>query len=559
MLNYGAIPHDEEIANAVNLYFPFANANPGQKEAIFIAVKSIYQGYGHVIIEAPTGVGKSVIATTIHNVLRSFDPKFRTSISTATKNLQAQYQRTPKADICDLMGKTNYKCPIGCGPYNSPACRKTVAQKKCSPQNSCPYVMRRTEWTQKAALRSTNNSFMIEACTEIICTDDTRSDLTILDESHKIEDHLLDHTTVKIDERDLHQVSMLYGDLEIVDKAREYLAALDEFEVGTVIRVQGRYRDSLINLAQAISEAHERLKAAVDNAKQRGIEAPAIIYETISELQGIEDKAKLFTDTESSCVIYQEKDVSGLSATVKPVFAADVSQFGLFRKGDHHVHMSATICGIEEYARALGIANGDFKAIQIDNPIPVENRPIHVVPVVKMSGGLDADKLKKLVTAIDEIIDSHPRENGIIHTVSYALAEKIFEYSRHKKNMLVSGKVRDIMDALDNKGAAQRIILSPSIEEGVDLKGNLSRWQIIAKVPYGYLGDPLVKLRSERYPSSYARTAILRIVQACGRSVRGIDDWAHSYILDSGFESLLTRNSELFPEWFKEALHFHDN
>jgi Rad3-related DNA helicase len=219
--------------------------------------------------------------------------------------------------------------------------------------------------------------------------------------------------------------------------------------------------------------------------------------------------------------------------------------------------MSATICGIEEYARALGIANGDYKAIQIDNPIPVENRLIHVVPVAKMTGGLDEDKLNTLVRNIDNIIDSHVGENGIIHTVSYALAEKIFERSRHKKKMLVSGKVRDIMDALDS-GGGQRVILSPSIEEGVDLKGNLSRFQIIAKVPYGYLGDPLVKLRSERYPSSYARTTILRIVQACGRSVRGIDDWAHTYILDSAFDNLLTRNAELFPEWFKEALQFHD-
>ena len=557
MLNYRSPPHDEEIANAINLYFPFPNANPGQKEAIFLAIKAMYEGYGHVIIEAPTGVGKSVIATTIHNVIRSFNPTWRTSITTATKNLQSQYQRTPKADIYDLMGKTNYKCPIGCGPYNSPACRKTVAQKKCTPKADCPYVQRRLQWTTKAPLRSTNNSFMIEACTEIICTDETRSDLTILDESHKMEDHLLDHTTVKIDERDLYQVSTLYGDLEILDKARAYVSSLDQFEVGAVVRVEGEFRRTLINLSDAISEAHARLKAAVEQAKAKGIEAGAIIYETISELQGIEDKAKLFTDTESSCVILQEREATGLGVTIKPVFAADVSDFGLFRKGDHHVHMSATICGIEEYARALGIERGDYKAIQIPNPIPVENRPIHVVPVVKMTGGLDDDKLRRLVKAIDDVIDSHQGENGIVHTVSYKLAESIYAMSRHKSKMLVSGKVKEIMEALGS-GAGQRIVLSPSIEEGVDLKDNLSRFQIIAKVPYGYLGDPLVKLRSERYASSYARATILRIVQACGRSVRGVTDYAQTYILDSAFDQLLTRNPELFPEWFKEALHFHE-
>jgi len=556
MLQYVEIPTDEEIANAVNMLFPFAVANPGQKEAIFLACQAIFQGIPHVIIEAPTGTGKSVIATTIHNVIHAFDPKFRTSISTATKNLQMQYQHTPKADIYDLMGKTNYSCPIGCGPYNSPKCRSTVGQKKCIPKNACPYITRRLRWTMSAQLRSTNNSFMIEACTEIICTDDTRSDLTVLDECHKLEDHLLDHTTVKITEAEMYSISNMFADLEILQKTRDYIDSLAEYEVGTVIKVQGHFRNTLMALSSAMSEAHQRLKVMVERAKANGSDAGQLIYEAISELQGIEDKAKLFTDTESSCVILQEREVNGQGVTIKPVFAADVSEFGMFRKGDYHVHMSATICGTKEYARSLGIAEGDYKEIQIDNPIPLENRPVHVVPVVKMTGGQDDFKIAELVKHIDNIIDSHAGQNGIVHTVSYKLAEAIYAKSRHKKNMLVSGKVKDIMEALvTNKG---RVILSPSIEEGVDLKGDLSRFQILAKVPYGYLGDPLVKLRSERYPSSYARTAILRIVQACGRSVRGIDDSADTYILDSSFEQLLTRNSDLFPVWFKEALHFHE-
>lgn len=556
MSELGYIPCDADIADAVNRYFPFVNPNPGQKESIFVAVKSIFQGYAHVIIEAPTGVGKSVIATTIHNVMSSFNPAWRSTITTATRNLQQQYQRTPKADIMDLMGKTNYKCPIGVGPYNSAECRRTVAQRKCRPKNECPYLIRRNMWTTQARLRSTNNSFMIEACTELVCTPDTRSDLTMLDECHKLEDALLEHTTVKIDERDLHQVSGLYGDLNILELCRAYVKSLEKFEVGVVVRVEGEFRSSLIELSSAVSEAHYRLKSAVERAKAEGVEAAPIIYDTISELQDIEDKAKLFTDTESSCVILQERDPAGFGVTIKPVFAADVSEFGIFRKGDFHVHLSATICGIEEYARALGIAEGDYKAIQISNPIPVENRPIHVVPVVKMTGTIDDSKLKLLVETIDKVIDSHLNENGIVHTVSYKLAESIKAMSRHSRRMLVSGKVREIMDALNSK--EPRIVLSPAIEEGVDLKGDLSRFQVIAKVPYGYLGDPLVKLRSERYPLSYARSAVLRIVQACGRSVRGVDDYAQTYILDSSFETLLTRNSELFPEWFKEALHFHE-
>ena len=45
------------------------------------------------------------------------------------------------------------------------------------------------------------------------------------------------------------------------------------------------------------------------------------------------------------------------------------------------------------------------------------------------------------------------------------------------------------------KGNRPTVLLSPSMEEGVDLKNELSRFQIICKIPYPYLGDKLVKQR----------------------------------------------------------------
>ena len=40
------------------------------------------------------------------------------------------------------------------------------------------------------------------------------------------------------------------------------------------------------------------------------------------------------------------------------------------------------------------------------------------------------------------------------------------------------------------------------------------------------------------------------MVQACGRVVRGPDDWAHIFILDSNFLSLMERYPEEFPAYF---------
>jgi Rad3-related DNA helicase len=121
--------------------------------------------------------------------------------------------------------------------------------------------------------------------------------------------------------------------------------------------------------------------------------------------------------------------------------------------------------------------------------------------------------------------------------------------------MIVARDRFEVNDALEkhNSGA---IIISPSIEKGVDLKDDMSRWQILPKVPYGYLGDPFIALNSQRHPDWYARRAILRIVQASGRSVRGVNDYADTYILDQNFVRLYQQNKDIFPDWFLDSLRW---
>jgi ATP-dependent DNA helicase DinG len=43
-------------------------------------------------------------------------------------------------------------------------------------------------------------------------------------------------------------------------------------------------------------------------------------------------------------------------------------------------------------------------------------------------------------------------------------------------------------------------------------------------------------------------------VQAYGRSVRSREDWAKTYILDSAFGYFVIKNSDIFPDWFKQAI-----
>ena len=98
------------------------------------------------------------------------------------------------------------------------------------------------------------------------------------------------------------------------------------------------------------------------------------------------------------------------------------------------------------------------------------------------------------------------------------------------------------------------VLLSPSMQEGVDLRGDYSRFQIICKVPFPYLGDKVVKKRMSKWPEWYSTQTAKTVIQAVGRSVRSEDDHAVTYILDEGWRYFYNRHKEYFPQDFRECL-----
>ena len=98
------------------------------------------------------------------------------------------------------------------------------------------------------------------------------------------------------------------------------------------------------------------------------------------------------------------------------------------------------------------------------------------------------------------------------------------------------------------------ILLSPSFTEGIDLVDELSRFQIIVKVPYPYLGDEFIKKKMKRVSGWYEWETAKTIIQASGRSVRNENDHCITYILDSDFGKFYNKNSHLFPKWYSDAI-----
>jgi Rad3-related DNA helicase len=532
----------QQIKNIIRDVFPFETPNPGQIDAIEFAVLNILNGKKHTILELCTGVGKSAVAQTIHETLYKLNPKHRTSIVTATKGLQNQYIETV-ANIYDLKGKQNYSCPIGNDFYGSPKCKRACGSKACNPTEQCTYVKRRNIWLKDASFRLTNNAFFCKAPADFIADGEHVAELTIIDESHELESSILDAATIELDltsiTSNIQQTNMMYGE------------PIAELTAGLYAMYKMNPFHITSELKELIREYLKGPKAYMHSLKDKiesGDTSYETEYDTVSEI--VESFIRLEECDESEWMITEFTKLK--SITVKPIYASVVSDSVVYSKSKYFVHMSATICGAEEYAKTLGLQDGEWSYFGADNPIPLENRKVNIIKGFNIGRSFsDWNRYYKL---IDMLMLKHKDERGIVHSVSFKLANDILENlsPANAKRVLVSGNTTDIMNHM--RDTHNGIVISPSIEKGYDFKGDLSRFQIIAKVPFGYLGDPHIKLNTERNNKWYARSTILRLIQACGRSVRGPSDWAITYVIDENMMKLVGQNLELFPDYFLEAI-----
>jgi Rad3-related DNA helicase len=151
----------------------------------------------------------------------------------------------------------------------------------------------------------------------------------------------------------------------------------------------------------------------------------------------------------------------------------------------------------------------------------------------------------------------HVDQRGIIHTASYHLSTKIWNgltAANKDRILMYNGTAEKRAALLELKENHNRILMGPSLTEGLDLKDNLSRFQIFAKVPYLSLGDTFVKAKMNQNPGWYRQKAIIALLQGIGRSVRGADDWAITYILDGSLTDLIHRTPAGFSPEFRNRV-----
>jgi Rad3-related DNA helicase len=162
---------------------------------------------------------------------------------------------------------------------------------------------------------------------------------------------------------------------------------------------------------------------------------------------------------------------------------------------------------------------------------------------------------------VDEIMTFHGNFKGIIHCTSYDqlnfIRENISEENRQRLLKTDPDIERDVVIEEHILSTKPTVLISPSLHLGLDLKDDLSRFQIIVKTSWANLGDRWISARQKRDQKWYSWVSTLRLVQTCGRSIRSDTDWAITYILDSMFGSFVTRNRNIIPDWFLESIKWN--
>lgn len=212
------------------------------------------------------------------------------------------------------------------------------------------------------------------------------------------------------------------------------------------------------------------------------------------------------------------------------------------------IFMSATIGNIDEFGTLLGLNKDEYTGFSLPSTFDFSKSPIYLTNSGYLNyNNFQANIGKVLDDTIKILRDVHPNYGGIVHTSTFQitemLKEKLFRQDKEHFNRYLfyensAEKDKHIETIRKFKGQKPYVIIGPSLYEGIDLKNELGRLNIIVKAPYAAL-DNYTKQKIKRYPFYYERETLEKLQQAIGRTNRNKDDWSITYMMDSMLNNLV--------------------
>ena len=540
------------------IFYPLElEARKQQIEMLEHTKKSINYTKKYILLDAPTGVGKSYFCTMFINwYLNNVDDKANFDILTNSKVLQQQYMNEFDY-IKNLKGRANYRCDM----FDTD-CEKGMElchalKKSCG---ECPYKQARKNWIE-SRVSLTNfhlyNTFSMYN-QEPLIKRDTLSRVLIIDEAHDFEAVFSDFISIKLSAKTMNKYGFLAKEIEDLDKRISKIKTVEQiysflkfFFIERTLRLSGEFQKEIetntdtkrsIELTKYISHLTGQIEKFQNFVKE---------YDSVPKKGDPDPKENWVLD-----VSKWDKNTfgSGIELSLQPVWVHNYLPKFVWDRYDHIILMSGTILDKNMFAYINGLEPKLTTYKSIESPFPVKNRPIYYIKCGKMTYKEKEETFKKQKFYIEKILDKYKGDKGIIHCTTYEFSNWIQESVFNKRLLFHTAQDREerLEEHLTN--GKDSVIVSPSMHTGVDLKDDFSRFQILMKIPYPNISSNKVKQRQKTKPEWYSWKTNVDLIQALGRSVRSMDDKADSYILDSSLSTLLMYNGDTIPRWITNAI-----
>ena len=451
----------------------------------------------------PVGTGKSLIAWAYPKLLGA-----RAVILTETRGLQDQYERDLReAGLYDIRGMQNYPCHalVDLEKCDAGPCLDGEA---CVWRNAgCAYFDREKE-AANAQIIVTNYAYWYAHESGVLGP----RDVLICDEAHSLSDSITRAAGCSFTRHELSFPEQSSGLADWIEWGKanheRFLPLLDP--------------ESSLSRRQ-----RKEVRALVKRlARLAGADADTWGIEYTSRPEGVRFEPLLPTKYAESILFRGLPRVVLLSGTLRPG-------------------------AIEE----LGVARGDYAAIEMDSPFPVARRPIYWLETgVRVTGETSQTNLEFWAGKIDQVMTPRLRWKGVLHTVSYDRARFLKKHSRFAQHMYLHSPetTREEVERFRN-AAPPAILVSPSVHTGWDFPYEQARWQVIAKVPFPDTRTGIAAARKEAVEHYIQKQAAVKLNQMYGRIVRAEDDLGETIIVDDSMKWLYSHFRPYFTKMFREA------
>jgi len=526
---------------------------PHQYEAIQ-NLENIFSEKRIAILEAPTGTGKTAIATAVAR-----NGKFsQTTVVVQNLGLLEQYR---DYGFAILKGKQAYECidpkritewQLKTGKVPTATDCPYPEMYQCPYGKRCPYMVARDRALSSPLMACT---YKYAALSEKV---QARKGLFVMDEIHNAVSELLDIGSFAMTDTKRREHNL--PDFPLKDFRNGEGGIVGEVELVEILTwiFESRKRLGILNLFDEISP--------VGTEKKKLLEQFDSLIELLSVCAG-----EVFYKCSKPMYALRygrPREYEIEFKTISPSY--------LYHKmtgdKDNILMMSATIGSPSALiAGELKIKKEDYSYIKFPHPVPVDRRPIYDIAEFAMSHSslvkrpyLYDEQARIIAKWVKEY--THPSWRGIVLTTSYKKIEKLREglVKYLGKDALFVSTATSLQERIDEfvSDNTEGVIHVDTIQgwgTGVDLRGDIARYCVVAGVPFKNPTDTFETIRmktptGKAYATAYAFNAV---VQATGRVSRGEKLNGRYMINKSALADKMATSPyamKHYSDWYKDAM-----